>query len=72
MRRVLLLASAFLVAALAQAQDVTTETVAVKGHAMRIRAAGLRDRKPNQPVILLEAGAGGGLDEWGPSLAALA
>jgi pimeloyl-ACP methyl ester carboxylesterase len=71
-RRALLLACMFLFATLAQAQDVTTETVTVNGHAMRVRAAGLRDRKPTAPVIVLEAGAGGGLEAWGASLMALA
>jgi pimeloyl-ACP methyl ester carboxylesterase len=39
---------------------------------MRFASAGLKDRKPGQPVLVLEAGAGAGLDTWQPVFAQLA
>jgi pimeloyl-ACP methyl ester carboxylesterase len=38
--------------------------VNVGGRAMRAWAAGLPERKPGHPALILEAGAGGGLDDW--------
>src|SRR5262245_42124417 len=46
--------------------------VSVDGLAMRVRTAGIDQRKPDQPVVLLEAGAGGGLDTWNPVFAEIA
>jgi pimeloyl-ACP methyl ester carboxylesterase len=43
-------------------------TIAVDGRAMRFITAGLDQRKPGQPVVILETGAGGGpgspMDTW--------
>jgi pimeloyl-ACP methyl ester carboxylesterase len=39
---------------------------------MRARVAGTDGRKPGQPALVLEAGAGGGLDEWNPVFSELA
>jgi pimeloyl-ACP methyl ester carboxylesterase len=49
----------------AQAAD-TTRLVIVEGGQMRVWAAGLERRSAGQPVIVLEAGAGEGLEDWRP------
>jgi hypothetical protein len=48
------------------AQD--TKLVNVKGRSLRVWTAGLDRRAPGQPVLILEAGAGEGLDEWMPAV----
>ncbi|HXG57374.1 MAG TPA: alpha/beta hydrolase [Vicinamibacterales bacterium] len=59
-------------AAMAQVQSPPrpTQTVNVKGRAMRVWLAGIDQRKPGQPVVILEAGAGAGLDRWTPEVVA--
>jgi pimeloyl-ACP methyl ester carboxylesterase len=41
-----------------------TQMLPVEGRAMRIWAEGVNKRGPQQPVIILEAGAGNGLETW--------
>ena len=55
-----------LTAASAQAQPRTVE---VTGGAMRVWTSGLEQRQPGQPVLILEAGAGSGLESWKPVFA---
>lgn len=38
----------------------------VGGHAMRVQTANLNERKPGQPVVVLESGALSPLDNWDP------
>jgi pimeloyl-ACP methyl ester carboxylesterase len=45
---------------------LNTQMLAVDGGAMRVWIDGIAQRKPNQPVIVLEAGAGNGLETWRP------
>ena len=60
-------------AALLQDAPLATQMVNVEGRAMRVAVAGLDQRKPSQPVIVLEAGAGeNGIEPWTPVFAALA
>jgi pimeloyl-ACP methyl ester carboxylesterase len=40
--------------------------VSVEGKAMRIWTAGLKNRKPGQPVVVLESGAAAGLEHFKP------
>jgi pimeloyl-ACP methyl ester carboxylesterase len=40
--------------------------VPVTGHTMRVRTAGLADRLPGRPVIVLESGAVQSIDTWDP------
>ena len=40
--------------------------VPVMGHTMRVRTAGLADRQPGRPVIVLESGAVQSIDTWDP------
>jgi pimeloyl-ACP methyl ester carboxylesterase len=56
------------------AQQIAAEPkmVNVSGRMMRARVAGMEDRRPGEPVLVLEAGAGGGLDEWNPVFSDLA
>ena len=57
----------------AQVAAPATQMVNVEGRAMRVAVAGLDQRKPGQPVIVLEAGAGEtGIEPWTPVFAALA
>jgi pimeloyl-ACP methyl ester carboxylesterase len=42
------------------------QMVNVGGRMMRARIAGTEGRRPGQPALVLEAGAGAGLDEWNP------
>jgi pimeloyl-ACP methyl ester carboxylesterase len=46
--------------------------VSVSGRTMRAQVAGMDSRTPGQPALVLEAGAGGGLDEWNPVFSDLA
>lgn len=58
----------------ADAQPTTSEPqiVNVGGRMMRALIAGMERRKPGQPALILEAGAGAGLDEWSPVFLELA
>lgn len=47
-----------------------TQMVNVKGRAMRVWLTGIEQRKTGQPVVILEAGAGGGLERWTPEVVA--
>ena len=49
-----------------EAQTRPTRMVVVEGKAMRIWSAGMESRKPGQPVVVLESGAGAGLDHFKP------
>jgi pimeloyl-ACP methyl ester carboxylesterase len=42
------------------------EMVPVLGHAMRVRIAGLAERRPGQPILVLEGGAVQSIDTWDP------
>ena len=49
--------------------------VPVNGRAMRVRTAGLENRKPGQPIVVLESGSVQPLENWNPifdKIAALA
>ena len=50
----------------AQGAAAQPQMVSVEGRLMRALVGGLAERKAGQPVLILEAGAGGGLDEWSP------
>jgi pimeloyl-ACP methyl ester carboxylesterase len=56
------------------AQDTASSThiVNVEGRAMRVWTAGMDQRQSGRPVIVLEAGAGEGLDTWKPVFAEIA
>jgi pimeloyl-ACP methyl ester carboxylesterase len=57
----------------AQTSAPATEMVSVDGRRMRVAVAGLQQRRPGQPVIILEAGAGEtGIEPWTPVFADLA
>jgi pimeloyl-ACP methyl ester carboxylesterase len=60
---------------LGRAQHSSTpdiRTVTVNGRTIRVSTAGLERRTAAEPVLILEAGAGAGLDEWSPAIPALA
>jgi pimeloyl-ACP methyl ester carboxylesterase len=46
--------------------------VPVEGRAMRVWTLGVEQRKPGQPVVILESGTGGGLETWKPVFAEIA
>src|SRR5574341_131572 len=53
----------------AQAPPDSTRSVAmipVDGHAMRVQTAKLSERKPGQPVVVLESGSISPLENWDP------
>jgi pimeloyl-ACP methyl ester carboxylesterase len=50
----------------AQSTSPSTQTVNVEGRAMRVWTAGLDHRQSGRPVVVLEAGAGEGLETWKP------
>jgi pimeloyl-ACP methyl ester carboxylesterase len=57
----------------AQVDAPATQMVTVDGRAMRVAVAGLQQRKPGQPVIVLEAGAAEtGIENWTSVFADLA
>ena len=59
----------------AQAQPAPapdTRMVILKGRTMRVSVSGLERRIAGEPVVILEAGAGAGLDEWSPAIPELA
>jgi pimeloyl-ACP methyl ester carboxylesterase len=43
-----------------------TRLLSVEGVRMRVRTAGLDERKPDRPVVVLEAGSGADLETWKP------
>jgi len=55
-------------ASLAQAGAPSTRMLGVDGAQMRVLTAGIERRKPGEPVIILEAGAGADLETWKPIL----
>ena len=52
----------------AQSAAPTTQMVRVNGRSMRVSTTGLDRRLPGEAVVILEAGAGAGLDEWAPAV----
>ena len=56
----------------AQGAAPTAHIVDVEGRAMRVWAAGIEQRQAGRPVVVLEAGAGEGLDTWKPVFAEIA
>lgn len=73
MRTVALALLAFLSAnvcpAFAQNTTLLTRIVNVAGGDMRVWTEGLEQRQPGKPVVILEAGAGNGLEAWRPVFA---
>jgi hypothetical protein len=49
-----------------------TRNIVVNGRSIRVLATGIEQRRAEQPVLILEAGAGAGLDEWAPAIPGLA
>ena len=47
-----------------QAQLPVTHMVDADGGTMRVRSAGLESRRPDQPILVMEAGAGATLETW--------
>ena len=76
MRTVALALVAFLSAtvfpAFAQNTTLPTRIVNVAGGDMRVWTEGLAQRQPGKPVVILEAGAGNGLEAWRPVFADIA
>ena len=75
MRRILRRAAHFTTVALVIAcgpAEAQTRTIAVDGVPMRAWVSGITERKQGQPALILESGAGAGLDEWRPVLTDLA
>jgi pimeloyl-ACP methyl ester carboxylesterase len=62
--------------AIAQTAPISRQMISVEGRAMRVWSAGLGQRKPGQPVVLLEFGAADPgtfpLDAWQPVLPEIA
>jgi len=57
----------------AQPKPLAPQMVNVEGRAMRVAVGGLEQRKPGQPAIILESGAGEtGIETWTPVFADLA
>ena len=56
----------------AQAALPAPNVIDVGGRSMRVWAAGTDQRKVDQPAVILEAGAGEGLDNWKPVFAQIA
>ena len=54
------------------AAHAQTRMVIAEGRAMQVWTSGMDQRKAGQPVLILEAGGGAGLDEWTPVFADLA
>jgi pimeloyl-ACP methyl ester carboxylesterase len=55
-----------------QTETLDVRTVTVNGRAMRVSVAGLEQRPAGEPILILEAGAGAGLDEWSTATLKLA
>jgi len=51
-------------ASVAQADVSSTRMLDVDGVQMRVWTAGIEQRKPGEPAIVLEAGAGADLETW--------
>ena len=49
-----------------------TRKIDVKGRSIRVSVSGIEQRTQGQPILILEAGAGEGLDEWTPAMPHLA
>ena len=49
-----------------------TRKVDVNGRSIRVWVSGLEQRRTGQPVLILESGAGAGLEEWAPAIPDLA
>ena len=58
--------------AFAQETTVPTRTIKVGETSMRVWTEGLEHRQPGKPVVVLEAGAGAGLETWRPVFAEIA
>jgi pimeloyl-ACP methyl ester carboxylesterase len=56
----------------AQVAPPAPRLVDVNGRPMRVWTAGIEQRKDGQPAVILEAGAGEGLDNWKPAFAQIA
>jgi pimeloyl-ACP methyl ester carboxylesterase len=56
----------------AQGTSPSTQTVNVEGRTMRVWTAGIDQRQSGRPVVVLEAGAGEGLETWKPVFAEIA
>lgn len=56
----------------AQPAPPSTRMVEVDGRVMRVWTGGVEQRRPGQPVVILEAGAGDGLENWRPVFAEIA
>ena len=52
----------------AQTEPLPTRMISVEGVQMRVLTAGLNERRPGQPVVVLEAGADTDLETWKPIL----
>ena len=57
---------------LAQNAAIPTRIISVAGGDMRVWTEGLDQRQPGTPVVVLEAGAGNGLEAWRPVFADIA
>src|SRR5687767_7059858 len=55
-----------------QTADASTQMVAVDSRQMRVRSYGLNRRQAGEAVVVLEAGAGNGLETWDPVFTAIA
>jgi pimeloyl-ACP methyl ester carboxylesterase len=58
--------------AVAQPADPSPQMVDVNGGQMRVLTAGIAGRRAGQPVVILESGAGEGLDNWRPAFGDIA
>jgi pimeloyl-ACP methyl ester carboxylesterase len=56
----------------AQAGQIRTHTVDVRGHAVRVQHSGLEGRSSGEPVIVLEAGATNSIEVWSQVLPKIA
>ena len=57
---------------LAQNAALPTRIISVAGGDIRVWTEGLDQRQPGTPVVVLEAGAGNGLEAWRPVFADIA
>jgi pimeloyl-ACP methyl ester carboxylesterase len=55
-----------------QTSSATTQMVSVDGRQMRVRSQGLDQRQAGKAVVVLEAGAGSGLEAWEPVFTGIA
>lgn len=61
------LVSLLLAVGAAAQQSAATRNVVVGGKPMRVKIAGLAERKPGAPIVVLESGAGeDGIEPWAP------